>query len=235
MANYEKHDIDDEKFQCPSCDYGHGENQGKSRQGVSLHYKKTHLNSVDEKTVDIVEDPLLDEDKPDLVSTDTTSPEWLNFEMDEDSIESETISISPLASTLLRGMVSEEDVPKSAKAMKEYYKQQGKMMRWIFSGFVDPIFGWWGKSITADPTFEIKRAPSDWLLFEDASTNWLEYHGMSIPLTPDLVMLGTIGTFYAPVISSIHQKRDPSRVSIFKKWRVRRAMKKALKNREAVE
>tara|TARA_R110000803_G_scaffold127389_3_gene194840 strand:+ start:796 stop:1482 length:687 start_codon:yes stop_codon:yes gene_type:complete len=225
MANYEKHDIDENKFQCPKCEYAHGQGEGKSRQGVSIHFKKSHLQDIE----NIDETPLLEADKPDIV---TDEPEWLNFTMSEDAEEVETVSISPLASTLLRGMVSEEEMPKSAKAMKEYYKQQGKMMRWIFSGFVDPIFGWWGKSITADPTFEVKRASSDWELFEDASTNWLEYHGMSIPLTPDLVMLGTIGTFYAPVISSIHQKRDPSRISLFKKWRIRRAMKKSLKTRE---
>ena len=228
MAKYEKHSTDPNKYQCPECDYSHGEGNGKSRQGVSIHFKKTHENIEEIPVEPITEEIRVEE-------FDDTKPEWLNFDMSNEEDESATVSISPLASTLLRGMVSDEEVPKSAKAMKEYYKQQGKMMRWIFSGFVDPIFGWWGKSITADETFEVKRTSSDWELFEDASTNWLEYHGMSIPLTPDMVMVGTIGSFYLPVIATVHRKRDPSRMSIFKKWRTRRALKKALKQNAVSE
>lgn len=228
MANYEKHPLDENKFQCPDCEYGHGEGNGKSRQGVSVHFKKTHLPQEIEEIDSL---PPIEEEKID--SFDDSKPEWLEFDMSDEDDEGATVSVSPLASTLLRGMVSDEKVPQSAKAMKEFYKQQGKMMRWIFSGFVDPLFGWWGKAVTANPDFEITRTSSDWELFEDASTNWLEYHGMSIPVTPDMVMAGTIATFYVPVFASVHRQRDPSRLSFFKKWRTRRALRKALKNQES--
>jgi hypothetical protein len=229
MANYEKHSDDENKFQCPDCDYGHGEGNGKSRQGVSMHFKKKHVSQEIEESPVL---PLLEDDI--LPNVSDEAPEWLNFDMSPEENDEATVSISPLASTLLRGMVSEEVVPKTAQALREYYKQQGKMMRWIFSGFVDPIFKWWGRSITSDETFDIKRTSSDWELFEDASTAWLEYHSMSIPVTPDMVMLGTVGTFYVPVIASIHKKRDPSRLSLFARWKTRRALKRALK-KEGVE
>jgi hypothetical protein len=145
--------------------------------------------------------------------------------------DADVVSVSPVASTLLRGMVNDDEKPTSAKGMKEYYRQQGKMVRWIFSGLVDPLLSWYGRGVTASPDFQIKRDESDWILFEDASTNWCEYHSMSVPVTPDIVMLGTVASFYAPALTKIHRQRDPSRPSIFKRWRMRRALKKAAKMR----
>ena len=217
---------EDGKYQCPECDYGH--DGGRSRQAVTKHYNKHHLKECEEST----SDPLLETE-----NQESSEPEWLRFDetpKTEDD-DSETVSVSPIASTLLRGMVSDAEPPKSAKALKEYYQQQGKMIRWIFSGLVDPLLGWYGRGVTADENFEVKRSESDWALFEDASANWCEYHGMSVPVTPDVVMAGTVATFYAPVLAKISRRRDPSRPSIFKRWRQRRALRKALKTKKEVE
>ena len=201
MSKYEKHDFDDGKYQCPVCEYGHGEGNGKSRQAVSAHHTKAHS----QKSEEIPLDPPLEADNP---------KSWLDYEMPEVD-EQATVSTAPLADTVLRGaLASEQSVPKSPKALKEFYRQQGKMMRWLFSGFVDPIFSWWGRGVMADPDFEIKRSSSDWELFEDASANWLEYRGLTVPLTPDVVMLGTVAT----------------RKSWFQRWKARRAVRKALKS-----
>ena len=225
MANYVKHESDENKYQCPDCDYGCGEGNGKSRQGVSNHFKRNHIKETEESP----SDPLLEVP---ISETSDEEPEWLKFSIDDSEEDSATVSVSPLASTLLRGMVSDEEPPKSPKALREYYKQQGKMMRWIFSGFIDPMFSWWGRGTTGDDKFSIKRSSSDWELFEDASSNWLEYRGMSIPLNPDMIMVGTIASFYIPVVSQVHSKRDPNRMTFLKKWRARRALKKALKREQ---
>ena len=217
---------EDGKYQCPECDYGH--DGGRSRQAVTKHYNKHHLKESEEST----SDPLLETE-----NQQSAEPEWLRFDetpKTEDA-DSETVSVAPIASTLLRGMVSDAEPPKSAKALKEYYQQQGKMIRWIFSGLVAPLLGWYGRGVTADENFEVKRSESDWALFEDASANWCEYHGMSVPVTPDVVMAGTVATFYAPVLAKISRRRDPSRPSIFKRWRQRRALRKALKTKKEVE
>jgi len=217
VSKYEKHDFDDGKYQCPVCEYGHGEGNGKSRQAVSAHHTKAHS----QKSEEIPLDPPLEADNP---------KSWLDYEMPEVD-EQATVSTAPLADTVLRGaLASEQSVPKSPKALKEFYRQQGKMMRWLFSGFVDPIFSWWGRGVMADPDFEIKRSSSDWELFEDASANWLEYRGLTVPLTPDVVMLGTVATFYAPVLVKVRAKRDPTRKSWFQRWKARRAVRKALKS-----
>ena len=216
---------DDGKYQCPECDYGHDE--GRSRQAVTKHYNKHHLKESEKSA----SEPLLETEKQ-----ESSEPEWLRFdETPKTEDDSETVSVSPIASTLLRGMVSDAEPPKSAKALKEYYQQQGKMIRWIFSGLIDPLLGWYGRGVTADENFEVKRSESDWILFEDASANCCEYHCMSVPVTPDVVMAGTVATFYAPVLAKISRRRDPSRPSLFKRWRQRRAMRKALKSKKEVE
>jgi hypothetical protein len=194
---------------------------------VTKHYNKHHLKEIEESP----SDPLLETE-----NQESSAPDWLKFdETSNEDEDVETVSVSPIASTLLRGMVSDSEPPTSAKALKEYYQQQGKMIRWIFSGLVDPLLGWYGRGVTADENFEVKRSESDWTLFEDASANWCEYHGMSVPVTPDIVMLGTVATFYAPVLAKISRRRDPSRPSLFKRWRARRAMRKALKNKKEAD
>lgn len=215
----------DGKYQCPDCDYGH--DGGRSRQAVTKHWNKAHGPDA-EKIENIDADPLLEDPKPEKLDD---GPEWLRFGETEqvDEADETTVSVSPLASTLLRGMVSDEEPPNSPKAMKEYYQQQGKMMRWIFSGFVDPLFAWYGRGVTADDTFAIERSASDWTLFEDAASNWCEYRGVSVPVTPDIVMIGTVASFYAPVVTKIHRQRDPSKPSLWRRWKARRAVRKALK------
>ena len=221
MSRYIKHELDEGKYACSECDYGHGHGNGKSRQAVSNHHKKAHREAVEEIEI-TPSDPPLEED---------VSFSWLDYDMPEVEDDS-TVATSPLADTILRGaLANESELPKSPKALKEFYRQQGKMMRWLFSGFVDPLFSWWGRGVMADPDFEIKRSSSDWELFEDASASWLEYRGLTVPLTPDVVMLGTVATFYAPVVVKVRAKRDPNRVSWFQRWRARRAVRKALKKR----
>lgn len=221
MSRYVKHELDEGKYACSECDYGHGQGNGKSRQAVSNHHKKAHRETVEEIEISPSDPPLEEE----------ISFSWLDYDMPEVEDDS-TVATSPLADTILRGaLANENELPKSPKALKEFYRQQGKMMRWLFSGFVDPLFSWWGRGVMADPDFEIKRSSSDWELFEDASASWLEYRGLTVPLTPDVVMLGTVATFYAPVVVKVRAKRDPNRTSWFQRWRARRAVRKALKRR----
>jgi uncharacterized Zn finger protein (UPF0148 family) len=249
MAKYEPNP--DGKFQCPICEYGHGIGNGKSRQSVSKHYNSNHAEKAEEvpskpqekpdatigpktekepiERVD-VNDTIIDDSEP-------STPDWFTFDMSEDNLESEpiTVSISPTASTVLRGMATGGEPPSSPKAIREFYEQQGKMMRWIFAGGVDPLLSWYGKGITADKDFTITRSSADWKLFEDVSATWLEYHGIQVPVTPDIIMAGTVISFYAPVFSKIHKQRDPNRPTLFSRWRSRRAMRKALKQQQAKE
>ena len=249
MAKYEKNP--DGKYQCPICEYGHGPDNGKSRQSVTKHYNSHHAETGEEgpskpkemptatigpkteneptERVDVKE-TIIDDSEP-------STPDWFTFDMSADDLDDDpvTVSISPTASTVLRGMATGGEPPSSPKAIREFYEQQGKMMRWIFAGGIDPLLSWYGKGITADETFTIKRSESDWKLFEDVSSTWLEYHGIQVPVTPDIIMAGTGLSMYAPVLGKIHKQRDPNRPSLLSRWRSRRAMRKALKAKKEKE
>lgn len=238
MAKYEKHEHDEGKYQCPICEYGHGMGNGKSRQSVTKHYNALHA----ENTLSAPVGPKVDK-KPtqrvDVKSDENdeipSTPDWLQFDMSEEDSETATVSLSPTAASVLKGMAAGAEPPSSPKALKEFYEQQGKMMKWVFAGVVDPLFSWYGKSITTDPDFEITRSKADWQLFESVSANWLEYHGIQLPVTPDIIFAGTLASFYAPVVVKIHRKRDPSKPSIFRRFKARRAMRKALKKKKEAE
>ncbi len=249
MAKYEKNP--DEKYQCPICEYGHGEGNGKSRQSVTKHYNSNHAEKAEEHPLKPTESPTATigpktENEPTervdvkeviIDDSEPLTPDWFTFDMSEDELSDDpvTVSISPTASTVLRGMATGGEPPSSPKAIREFYEQQGKMMRWIFAGGVDPLLSWYGKGITADENFTIKRSESDWKLFEDVSSTWLEYHGIQVPVTPDIIMAGTVISMYAPVLTKIHKQRDPNRPSLLSRWRSRRAMRKALKKQKDKE
>lgn len=237
MAKYEKNPDDEGKFQCTICEYGRGAGGGKSRQSVSRHYNASHAEKSDD-------DPISPKDKKsenegvdvnEAENDDSVpqAPDWLTFDMSAEDEEPATVSLSPTATSVLKGMAAGADPPSSPKALKEFYEQQGKMMKWVFAGVVDPLFSWYGKGITTDPQFTIKRSKADWELFEQVSSNWLEYHGIQLPVTPDIIFGGTLLSFYAPVMVKIHRQRDPKKPTLFKRWRSRRAMRKSLKAKTA--
>ena len=221
MAKYEIHLTDENKYQCPLCDYSHGEGQGKSRQAVSKHYG---IHTITPPLVDEIHDS----SNIDVEETDT-KPEWLSFDMSNDGDNIEAESISPLASSFIKGM-SRQELPTTQKELREFYKTQGRMLSWVFTGVIDPLMSWYGRAITTDSKFKITRTDSDIDLLSDSSAQWLEYRQIQLPVTPDIIMSVTLASMYAPIIYKIHNKRDPNRSSFFKRWKMRRALRKAVKN-----
>ncbi len=225
MAKYEKHDTDEKKYQCPDCDYGHGAGNGKSRQAISSHWNKVHKDSRISAST-----PSEEVDNPDSLEVkESSKPEWLRFDMDEESEDVETISISPLAQSFIKGLSRDGRDPQTPKELKQYYQHQGKMLAWFFTGIIDPLMSWYGRTITTNPNFDVKRSAGDIKLLEESSTQWLEYRQIDLPVTPDLIMAATVGSLYVPTIRKIHKNRDPSRPSFIKRWRQRRALRKAMK------
>ena len=230
MAKYVKHPTDERKFHCPLCDYGVGEGEGKSRQAVSAHFNSTHKEN--EKSPST---PTLEADNVESLKVEEKSkPDWLKFDMTDEETDVETISISPLAQSFIKGLSKEGRDPSTPKELKQYYQHQGKMLTWIFTGVIDPLVSWYGKTITTDPSFNVARSNADVQILEETSSQWLEYRQISLPVTPDIVMAATVGSLYIPAFHKIHKNRDPSRPSLFKRWRQRRALKKALKKERIV-
>jgi hypothetical protein len=236
MAKYEPHPTDEGKFQCTLCEYGHGEGNGKSRQSVNRHYNAAHGDKKVEATVIPIEEEETIE-RVDLIDDETVildDPDWFSFDMSNDEEEEvATISISPGAASVLKGMRNNPDTISSPKQLEDFYNQQARMMKWVFAGAVDPLFGWYGRGITADPDFTVTRSKSDWKLFEEVAASWLSYREIQLPITPDVVMFGTVLSMYAPVIAKVNRKRSPNRPSLWSRWKSKRAMKKALKREKS--
>lgn len=221
MPKYEKHSTDEGKYQCPICDYGHGEGNGKSRQAVSKHFDKLHSDPPLEAEIPISLDIEIEEN-------DDTKPEWLSFDMSSEDEEIKPQTISPLAASFIKGM-SNRELPTTQKELREYYQSQGKMLSWLFTGIIDPLISWYGRAITTDSNFKIQRSDSDIELLTNSSAQWLEYRQIQLPITPDIIMATTVGSMYVPIMYKIHRKRDPNRPSFFKRWKMRRALRKAMK------
>ena len=239
MAKYIKHPRQKGKYMCPICDYGHA--VGKSRQAVTNHYNKVHAGVKAEETVDISSSsfpssefsaqeskestpPLPQED-----DIDDSTPNWLEFDVQESEAEIEHESLPPIANTVLKSWYSSGGMPKTQENLKQFYAQQAKMMRWFFNGIIDPLVSWYGKSVTSKPSFEIKRTPQEWELFEGISQQWLEYRQIVLPVTPDIMMAGCIGSFYVPQMWKIQKQKDRSKsfspLAIWRRWRKRKNLK----------
>ena len=81
--------------------------------------------------------------------------------------------------------------------------------------------------------YEIKRTPQVWALFEGISEQWLEYRQIVLPVTPDIMMAGCIGSFYVPQIYNIQRNRDKTKsfspLSVWRRWRMKRKLRKEAK------
>mgnify|MGYP003149386926 CR=1 FL=1 len=253
MAKYVKHPRQKGKYMCPVCDYGHA--VGKSRQAVTNHYNKCHLEGDDEDISSISfpassskEDGLETstishsvESEPsspspsnqEIENNDDSEPSWLNFDTSESFESASHESLPPVANTVLNHWKNSGGIPRTKENLKQFYQQQAKMMRWFFNGLVDPLVSWYGKSLTSNEKFEIKRTESEWELFEGISEQWLEYRQIVLPVTPDVMMAGCIGSFYVPQIYKIQKNKDKSKsfspLSVFRRWRLRRKLKREVK------
>jgi len=230
MAKYEKHSTDEGKYQSTFDSYGHGEGNGKSRQAVSAHYNKHHSESKPEKK-EQKEEELTDfsSDWEPSKKEEEVESVWQNFTTQIPEGQDQVESIPPLAKTILKS-AREHGKPKSGKQLKDFYKGQAKMLRYLFGGIIDPLVSWWGRGVTMNPQFNVERTTEEWELFENVSSDWLEYRQITIPVTPDLMMAGTLGFMYVPQFSRIIKNRDPNRrLFSIKGWLARRRQMKEMK------
>ena len=163
-----------------------------------------------------------------------SDPEWLTIGSDETVGEPEVASIPPPVKGMLRGLQGAMNASEwSIEEMKHFFKHQAKMVRFLFSGVVDPLVSYWGKGVTGDSEWAIKRTDEEWEMTEEITAQWMEYRGISVPLNPDILMVGCVGALYVPPIMSARKNADPNRpkwkpFAWFSKWTSRRAIRRAL-------
>ena len=230
MARYIPHPSAENKYTCSECEYGI--EKGVSRQAVNAHFKRDHMET--ESIPDEVEV------EPDSISVNDSvkepiiEPEWMTV---GDSEEGE-ISFSSLpapAKGALKFFSQNREAPSGSKSLKAFYQKQGRMLTWLARGVLDPLVSMYGRGVMGEKgkDFSIKRTKDEWKLFEGIATEWVEYREVSIPVNPDLLMIGCVGAFYIPPLKAISTKRDPAKPSLWGRlkrrvatWRLRREHQK---------
>lgn len=183
-SKIEPHPTDEGKYQSTFDKYGHGEGNGKSKTSIYKHHKKFIAQS--KETEEVIDDE---------------TPQWENLDWLEPD-EEETIPSSiprPVQEMAMGGEYGE-----AARAT------QRQIVMWGFMG-IDRLFSHWGKGVTQDPTWEIQRTSTDYLVMESATTQMMDAHGMRINMSPSMVFLTVMGAAYVPPVVEVAKKADPRR------------------------
>lgn len=205
----------DGKFQCTVCDYGHGEGNGKSRQAVIKHYKKTH----NEEEEDVIifsddteyEEPEIDDSRPPPTfhepSEDgpTEEPQhvWLIMEDDEEDEPTTAARLRGPIRDFLKGLrihsQSAGDAPMSAAELRAERQVHHRLLTWAWMG-IDRLYTLWGRMMLGSREYEFAKSPGENAILATASLDSLAYHGIDVNrvLNPDVVLAITVGTFYGP-------------------------------------
>ena len=230
MARYIPHPTEPNKYSCSECEYGL--DKGVSRQSVNTHFKREH--TAPEPVPDEVEEEPDSTTVNDSVSEPTIEPEWMTV---GDSEEGEVTftSLPAPAKGALKFFSQNREVPSGSKSLKAFYEKQGRMLTWFARGVLDPLMTMYGRGVMGErgKDFTIKRSKDEWKLFEGIATEWVEYREISIPVNPDLLMIGCVGAFYVPPLKAISSQRDPEKPSLWGRlkrrvatWRLRRLHQK---------
>tara|TARA_R100001463_G_scaffold25105_2_gene59618 strand:+ start:4273 stop:5004 length:732 start_codon:yes stop_codon:yes gene_type:complete len=210
MARAVKHPNDKGKYQSTFDNYGHGKGNGKSRAAVYKHHKKfmetTSQNVEESPLIENITSQNVEESKEiennssqnvEEINSDWEDIEWLN-ESDEDGLPSPTIP-TPIRKLSEGG----------AALSVAQRATQGKLVRWAYMG-IDRGLTHWGRGVTQQPNWEIKRHPMDYDALEGATMHMMDANGISINLSPNLVFMTVVGSAYIPPVSYVAKNSKKS-------------------------
>ena len=203
MGLAEKHPKDKGKYQSTFDNYGHGKGNGKSRAAVYKHHKKfleTASQNVKESPIienitsqNVEESPMIEDNTSQNVEEITSEwedIEWLN-ESNQDGLPAPTIP-TPIRKLSEGG----------AALSVAQRATQGKLVRWAYMG-IDRGLTHWGRGVTQQPQWEIKRHPMDYDALEGATMHMMDANGISINLSPNLVFMTVVGSAYIPPVTYV--------------------------------
>lgn len=198
MQKIEKHPINENKYQCPHCDYGH--DKGVSKQAVYKHFRNTHKDNIEpiesqEPTIDVQE-------SESSFEFDTIS--WLDDEEEFDDIT------NTIPEPIARIASSKE----GKELMMAHHIMEGTLIR---AGFisVDRLITWYGKSITNNADYELKRSASDYKVLQESTHTMLQSYGIRVPASPVMIWSTIMASAYVPPIVDISRNADPN-----KRWMI---------------
>ena len=214
MSKVEKHPSSKDKYQCPNCEYGHS--KPKSRQAVYKHYNKVHkIAETPGEEIPIIEtndfyDLPDNHVNPTETETETESEtEWSSISwMDPEEQENVTPHTIPDPIKKMAGA-------DGSQLMMAHRTMSKSMIRWSFLG-LDRLITWWGKGVTNDPNYELKRSNQDYDVLQNSTITMFDAYGITIPASPILVWSTIVGSAYVPPIIDIQRKADPSKRGIFR-------------------
>lgn len=185
MSKIEAHPTDDGKYQSTFDSYGHGEGNGKSKTAIYKHYKAFKKKEAEKEEV----------------VTDDSTPEWENLDWLTPDDEEEIPSSLPKA---VQGIVGGSEYGPAQRAT------QRQIVIWSYMG-IDRLFSHWGKGVTQDKSWEIKRSSSDYAIMEHATTNMMDAYGIRVSMSPTLVWGTVMAGAYGPPVIDVVKKADPMR------------------------
>ena len=185
MSKIEAHPTDDGKYQSTFDSYGHGEGNGKSKTAIYKHYKAFKKKEAEKEEV----------------VTDDSTPEWENLDWLTPDDEEEIPSSLPKA---VQGIVGGSEYGPAQRAT------QRQIVIWSYMG-IDRLFSHWGKGVTQDKSWEIKRSSSDYAIMEHATTNMMDAYGSRVSMRPTLVWGTVMAGAYGPPVIDVVKKADPMR------------------------
>lgn len=215
MAKVVKHPEDDGKWML-SDDlvnlygeaYGHGRGNGKSKQAVYKWIRRRDQDAEplsgdpDTQPATSVDDVDSSNDEDGWIEVD-----WRNPPPDSSGMVDENPdTINPAVRGLLGGSGR-----MSVNLAKKQAELQGRVARY---GFVaaDRLISWWGKGVTNNPDYELRRSKADLDLLEETTVDVMEYYGLEIPVNPLMIWGITVGAAYVPPVIEIRKKADPNRI-----------------------
>jgi hypothetical protein len=240
MGLVEPHTTDEGKWQATFNTYGHGEGQGKSRNGVYKHansLKKKGLfpESQDTQGTDIVQDP---ESTPaqneGSALTLDKGPE--NSEID-DSEKEATASLKNGGKNEGADFVQNEvenwgsigwaddepsepvtvrSIPKplsdvaKGKQMEVNAEAMASMIRFSYVA-LDRMVTHWGRGVMNKPEWSLDRVPEDYDALEASTVAMMNHYGIEVPISPVMVWGATVGAAYGPPLVYVQRNADPDR------------------------
>lgn len=228
-----KHPQVDGKYCCPLCDYGHS--KAVSRQSVYKHWKKAHN---DAETIEITQTESPDHFEipaaPEIVEE---SPDGFDEFDNWDSIswmtpdEQEEIIPHTIPDPIRRMAANNE----GKELLIAHRTMTKSMIRWSFLG-LDRAISWWGKGVTNNPDYALKRTKEDYDVLQNSTLTMFDAYGIQVPSSPIIVWSTIVGSAYVPAIVDIQSKADPSKRGIFRALLVRLPfIGKRIRNKQKAE
>jgi len=200
MQKIEKHPIHEGKYQCPHCEYGH--EKGVSKQAVYKHFRTVHKDTVQKEEPETIIEDVQESESESSFEFDTIS--WLD---DEEEFDDVTNTIpEPIA----RIASSKE----GKELMMAHQIMEGTLIR---AGFIsiDRLITWYGKSITNNADYELKRSASDYKVLQESTHTMLQAYGIRVPASPVMIWSTIMASAYVPPIVDISKNADPN-----KRWMI---------------